>query len=848
MYGLALRTLRFRAGSFVATFVALFLGATIVMACGGLLESGIRNNAPPQRLAQASLLITGDRSFTPPTDGSSDPQGSVVLAERVPLDGTLVDRLRSLTGVRSAIGERTFDTALLGAGAPARARGHAWESAALTPYSLAAGAAPTGDDDVVLDQRLARRTHAKVGDRVEIGAHGGARSYRVAGIAAPAHSVPQATMFFTAAEAERLTARPGTVADIAIVTAPGTDLGALRKQVSRSLAGHDTKISTGDDRGAVEHPEILAGRTDLISLSAVFGGLAIGVAVFVVAGTIGLSVQQRHREFALMRAIGATPRQLRRMLLGETLLITVFSAGLAWFSGPLAGRVLFDALVDSGMVAETVEFSLGWIPAVTAGGALGLTALIGGAIGARRAVRAKPTEALAESAVQQRWFGWIRLLLGVLFLAGATSLVLVTALVLEGPNAASTAGPAVICAAVGIALLGPGLTKVLTKLFGGPLGRLTGTVGQLAMVNSRVRTVKMAAVVTPIMLAVAISTGELYIQTTQTDEAERVFTQSVRADAVLDSASGGLDPALLREVRALPGVADASGHTTSAAVLERPAHAAEGRHGLELQGIDDESGRWSTAVAPTAGNLGDLRGNTIALPDHLARTLHRGVGDTISIRLGDGTPTTVRVVALFKGRVGYESALTSLSLLAPHTTGGLPTRFLVRAAPGTDPTRLVSSLATWAKQHPGVRAQSRDALLDAHAEESKTQAWVNYLIVGMLALYTALSLVNTLVLATRERRGEFGLQRLSGATRGQVLHMTAVEAALATLIGVLLGTVAAAAAAVPFAVAATDSWLPTGPITLYLGVVGTVTVLTFAATLIPTWTVLRSRPVVAAGA
>ncbi|MYV99550.1 ABC transporter permease, partial [Streptomyces sp. SID3343] len=659
---------------------------------------------------------------------------------------------------------------------------------------------------------------------------------------------PQATMFFAAGEAERLTARPGTVADIAIVTAPGTDLGALRKQVSRTLAGHDASILTGDDRGAVEHPDIPAEGADLIAMSSVFGGLAIGIAVFVVASTIGLSVQQRHREFALMRAIGATPGQLRRMLLGETLTITLLAAGLAWFTGPIAGRALFDLLADAGMVAETVEFTAGWIPAVAAGGALVLTALLGGVIGARRAVTAKPTEALAESALQQRWFGWIRFVFAVLFLAGAVALVLVTALVLEGPIAASTAGPAVICASIGIALIAPGLTKALTWLLGGLLGSVTGAVGRLAVVNSRVRAVKMAAVVTPIMLAVAISTGELYVQTTQNHESEQVFTQSVRADAVLDSVSGGLDPALLPAIRALPGVADASGYTTSAAVVERPAHDLNGRHGLELQGIDGESGLWATAVVPTAGNLGDLRGSTIALPEHLARSLHRGVGDTIGIRLGDGTPVDVRVVALFRGRVGYETALTSLSLLAPHTTGGLPTRFLVRAAPGTDPERLVSSLTTWAGQHPGVRAESRSALLDAHAVESETQAWVNYVIVGMLALYTALSLINTLVLATRERRAEFGLQRLSGATRAQVLHMAAVESALATLIGVVLGTVAAAAAAVPFAMAATESWLPSGPITIYLGVVGTAAVLTFGATLIPTWTATRTRPAVAAGA
>ncbi|MET7298952.1 hypothetical protein [Embleya sp. NPDC005575] len=82
----------------------------------------------------------------------------------------------------------------------------------------------------------------------------------------------------------------------------------------------------------------------------------------------------------------------------------------------------------------------------------------------------------------------------------------------------------------------------------------------------------------------------------------------------------------------------------------------------------------------------------------------------------------IRVVALFESRPGYDSLLLPVSLLAPHTTNGLPAQILVRAAEGTDPDRLVAWLGTWAKEHPGVRAASRDALLETHAEESKTQA------------------------------------------------------------------------------------------------------------------------------
>ncbi|WP_439675642.1 FtsX-like permease family protein [Embleya sp. MST-111070] len=846
MWGLALRTLRFRAGSFVATFVALCFGATVVMACGGLLETGVRNNAPPQRLERASLAVIGDPTYTGPRSGDGDRERDYALGERVPLDAGMVERVRSVAGVRAVVGERTFRTALIGPDGNRKAQGHAWESAQLTPYTLAGGAAPTGPDEVVLDTTLARRAAVDVGDRVQVAAHGGTRAYRVSGIARPARTVPQATMFFAAAEADRLSAPTGAVADIAIVAAPGTDLGALRKAVSRAVHDDRTRILAGDDRGAVEHPEILANKSDLISLSAVFGGLAVAVAVFVVAGTIGLSVQQRRREFALMRAIGATPRQLRRMLLGETLLVTVLAAGVAWFTGPAAGRVLFDRLVASGMVAETVEFEQGWIPAVAAAGAVLLTALVGGFVGARRAVTAKPTEALAESAFQQRWFNWFRLVLALIALAGATALGLVTVNVLEGPVAASTAGPAVICAAIGLALLAPGLTRLLTWLLYRPLGALTGRSGRIAMLGARVTSIRTAAVVTPIMLAVAISTGELYLQTTTTGQAERVYTESLRADAVVTAAAGGVDPGVVERVRAIPGVASASAYTASAGFVENPRVAPDSRHGVPMQGVDVDAGPATVGVTASAGSLAELHGDTVALPRALARSIHRGLGDTIRLRLGDGASADVRVVALFESRPGYDTMLLPVSLLAPHTTDGLPAQILVRAAEGTDPDRLVASLGAWAKEYPGLRAASRDALLETHAEESKTQAWINYLIIGVLTLYTALSLVNSLILATHNRRREFGLQRLSGATRGQIMRMSAVEATLTTLIGVILGTAAAAAAVVPFSLSLTDSWLPMGSIRIYAAVVGTAAVLTFAATLLPTWKVLRTNPVAVA--
>ncbi|WP_372408148.1 ABC transporter permease [Streptomyces luteireticuli] len=833
---LARRSLRHRTGGFLATFLALALGATIVMACGGLMETGIRNNVPPQRLAGAQILVTGERTYRQPGE-----KHAAVLPERAGIPAESVERAGRLPGVRRAVGERTFDVVLAGTGGKAEA--HGWESAALTPYGLD-GAAPR-PGEVVLDTGLAARTGKRVGDTVRIAARGGGATaaYRLSGIARSGQ-VPRPTLFFATADAERLDPHPGTVADTAIVTGPGADRAAVRERVREALPG--LTVLTGDDRGTVEHPEAVRGSGDLIALSGVFGGLAVAVSVFVVAGTVGLCARQRRRELALLRAVGAGKGMLRRMIVGETLLVAVLAAAAAWFAGPVAGRRLFEALVDSGMAAETLEFRQGWIPAMPAFGALLLTAVGGGLLGARGAVAARPVEALGEAAVQERWFTPVRLLLGLLFLAGTAALGIVTALVLHGPVAASTAGPTVMCAAVGLALLGPWFTRAVTALLHWPVRLLTGASGRLAVLNCRATPVRTAAVATPVMLVTALATGMIYLQTGTAALTGKAFTDGLRADAVLTSPAG-VDPALAAAVRRLPEVGAASAYVTSTGYTESPHDGAESKRGLPLRGVGADGAERTVGAKVTAGSLAALRGDTIALPEPLARRIHRGVGDTLRLRLGDGAAVDVRVVALVAAREGYEQALTSVELLAPHTTRGVPAQIMVRAADGTGRDALMAALTRFAGRHPGLAVQDRDALAAGHAADTRTQAWVNYLVVGMLVVYTGLSVVNSTAVAVGNRRKEFALQRLTGATKGQLLRMMAVEGSLTALAGVVLGTLAAAAALVPFSLSASDRVLPYGPVTVYLGVVAGAVAVTLAATLLPAWAVLRVRPVEAAG-
>lgn len=816
MMRLAVRTLRFRKGGFIATFVAVVFGTAIVMACGGLMETGIRSNVAPERLAAAPIVVTGKQTHLRP--GAED---ATPLPERVGVPASLVSRIRSVEGVSAAIGDYTF-----AAVAPDVTEGHNWSSAALAPYRLTSGRAPRAG------QVVSTTSDSKVGDRVTFLIEGEPATFTVSGLA----TGPAGHSFFSDRDAARLVDNPTRFADVGVLVAPGTSVEAVKDRI-KALDGGIT-VHAGIDRGLAEHPGTDAQRVALISIAGSFGGIATMTMMFVVASTLALSAQHREREFALLRGIGTTPGQVRRMILGEALLVSIPAVLLGAVPGTFLGRFLFDELGSHGVASPFIEFSQGLIPFAAGAGAAVLATIGAALIAARRSAKIRPVEALMEASLQRKWFSWVRLLFGLLFLGGGLALLIVTATVMTGPLAGATAGPSILCWAIGVALLGPFWTKAVLMLWRWPVQALTRVNGRLAILNVTARSVAMSAAVMPVMLAVGISTANLYMQTTQVHAASEAFTRDLRADAVLVS-EAGLSAELLTQVREVPGVASASAFIRSTGVIDEPRNAPFDEEGVPLLGVDAQGANGTAPVRLTAGSLSGLVGSTVALPEYVATKIDRGVGSEITMTLGDGTSVNLRVVALFAAERGYESIVLPASLLAAHTTDGLTKQILVRSESGSD---VRPALAALAAKHPGVQVADRDTLVASNAEDLQTQAWINYMLVGMLIAYTAVSVVNTLVSTTLRRRREFALQRLTGSTRAQVLRMLTTESTLVWLTGITLGTLVALACLLPYAATVSDSSRPTGPLWIYLVIVGAAAFLTFGSTLLPATTTLRHSP------
>ncbi|MDX3003005.1 FtsX-like permease family protein [Kribbella solani] len=818
MMRLAVRTLRFRKSGFIATFVAVIFGTAIVMACGGLMETGIRSNVQPERLAATSLVVTGKQSHLRP--GSED---ATPLPERVGVPVELLAKIRSAEGVSSATGDYTFP-AISTSVASSVAEGHNWSSASLAPYTLTAGRAPRSGEVVV--------PSGTVGGRAVFMIDGTPKTFTISGVA----SGPSGHAFFSDQDAAQLVRNPDRFADVGVQVAPGTDLDAVQKRLE-TIDGNLT-VRSGVDRGLAEHPDAESHRTALISIAGSFGGIAVMTMMFVVASTLALSAQHREREFALLRGIGTTPGQVRKMILGEALMVALPAVALGCVPGIFLGRFLFEQLGSHGVASPVVEFSQGWIPFAAGAGAAVLAAIGAALIAARKSAKIRPVEALVEASLQRKWFGWVRLFFGLAFLGGGLALLIVTAAVMTGPLAGATAGPSVLCWAIGVALLGPFWTKLVLAFWRWPVQALTRVNGRLAIRNLSARSVAMSAAVMPVMLAVGISTANLYMQTTQVHAASEAFTRDLRADAVLAS-DAGMSSTVLKQVRAVPGVTSAAAFVRSTAAIDEPRNAPFDEDGAPVIGVDAQGKDGTAPVRLTAGSLTGLTGSTAAIPEYMATKTGRGVGSEIELTLGDGTPVKLRVVATFAAERGYETLILPASLVAAHTTDGLTKQVLVRTAPGTD---VGPALAKVAAAHPGVHVADRSTLVTENAADLQTQAWVNYMLVGMLIAYTAVSVVNTLVSTTLRRRREFALQRLTGSTRFQVLRMLTTESTLITLAGITLGTAVALACLIPFSATISTSALPTGPISIYLTIAATAAVLTFTSTLLPALTTLRHTP------
>ncbi|MFI9019193.1 FtsX-like permease family protein [Streptomyces griseus] len=798
-----------RRGIAAGVAVALVCAAMLTGAFGVLLESALRAHGAADRYERAVAVVAASQRVEVVKDDQTDARP---LVERARVPVSVADRVRTAPGVTKVVADVSLPV-VTGDGAVRTGRG--WDATALTEVELRSGRAPRAEHEVAVDSGSGR----SVGDTVRLQAGGKApEPYRVSGLVAGGSGAGH-DVWFGQHTAQVLSGRPEYADALVVLGTKETSAQTLR------AAAPGLVVATGADRGDVENPEVAAARLDLIGICASIGGVALLVVLLILTGLLDTSVRDRTRELAVLRAIGATPRQVRRVIVRETLKVAVPASFLGGLLSLGLGALLHRFMAEQGVLPQGLGLAVGPFPAV---GALVLTVLtaVGSAwLAARRVSRIRPAQAMSETSAEPTRLPRWRVITGlVLLVVGLASAA--TAFAFGGQVATAAMGGLVLSLIWAAALLGPSIARGGIVVLSPVMRLLFPVSGRLATDTATAAAVRLASVITPIALALSFGASQLFVQTTAVNATRTQAAAGLHADQVLVSNGPGVPQTMYRAVERTTGLGSVTAVKRTTVVMSVAAQL----QSLPTQGVKGALSHLDPDVK--AGRLKNLHGkNTVALSSNVAGA--DKVGSTVSLWLGDGTVIRPEVVAVYKRGQGFGDVLLPHDVVAAHVTdAGHDDYLLVKGEADLRPVL---------DRFPGTRATSAGQYSAALTEKARQQALPGLLAVAAISLFTLIGVVTTLAVATASRRRELALLRLIGATRGQVLTMLRLETCLVLGTGAAVGSLVAAVTLLTFGGAVTGLPALSVSPSVCAAVLGTVFLSGTAAVMLPARRLLPCR-------
>ena len=792
MRALLLRSLRLRIGRTLRTSMAVVIGVALI--AGTLIFTDTINR---------TFDAIGDASYrgvavavtpkVPP--GTPDAQGP---DDERSLPRDLVRTVAGAEHVRAARGqvtgtalvfERDGRTRIGGQGPPALLLSALPDGYGEASYRK--GRAPRAADEVAFDASTAEKADAEVGDRVWIQGEGPRRRMRLVGIFQVGDgnaSFGGATVTVTTEETAAELAGRTPDAYYSQILALG-DEGVPDDAVARSVreaTGPDVTVRTGAAQGDRQAQDIKDAISFLPTILLVFAGIATFVGSFLIFNTFSITMAQRQREFALLRALGADRRQVRWMVLGEAIAVGILGSVLGLLGGFLVAPAL-RALVESvGADMPSTATVLAGRTVLVAFAVGVLVTLLASWAPARRATRVAPVEALREAAAPPAR-GAVRR--GPVLLAALLAIVGT-----GGVLAAVVAGASTAVAGIGAGLLvlgailgTPALVGPLAGVLARPLRTAFGLPGRLAGDNAARQPGRTAVTAGALMIGLALVVFATVFAAGLKETLRGDLEQVVRSPVVVQEADGGFDGlprSIVTAIREVPGVR-AAGAATFGAV-------GAGGRTVPLTGIDAAAlDRGLARLERTDGGrgTGDPGDGRAYLTDGTADDLDLAAGDEVRVTGTNGERRTLRIV----GVVEQTAAAVSGIVVNERTAAELGARNPFFVFVDGDAAPVARALA---RDYPSTETLTRSAWIDDQVGQVNQILGLVYALLALSIVVALLGIVNTLNLSIQERVRELGLLRAIGATRRQVRRMIVLEALITALLGAALGSVLGFALAV----------------------------------------------------
>ncbi|MFG2042440.1 FtsX-like permease family protein [Dactylosporangium sp. NPDC048998] len=779
MWRLTFRNTVARPARLALTLLAVALGITFVTGSLILTDTSSRLLDDQFRTAAAGTDLTVRRATA-----FDDAMG--VEVERDPLPAGTVDRVRAVPGVADAQPAVRGQGLLTAGGRAIVPSGPSlllsWTSAPFNAFTVRDGRPPAADGEVAVDAATAREHHIGLGDVVTVQATESA-TLRVVGLAwfGDTPGLPGSTVALVALPTAQRLLHLGTgVSQVAVSVADGTSAQQVRQRLATELGAEHEIVASQDVAAAgaaAAKSQVGFLRVMLLALAAA----ALLVGAFLIANTFSVVTSQRTRELAVLRATGATGRQILASVLGEAVLVGVAAsaAGIGLGVAAAAGlRSLASrfgvALPGGGLVLLPRTVLVAAVIGV-------LVTLVAATAPARRAARVAPVEAMRQSSAPVV-AGRARTIAGSLVtVAGAAAL----AAVLAGAGSFALLGLGALVTVAGLTLIGPVLAPVLTRLVGRPLD-LAGVPGRLARQAATRAPRRTAATAMALALGLALISFITVVGASVKDGLRQSYGETVTADYVIESGRnemlGGLPHTVHHHVEALPEVSVVS--------RLRYGHWKDGAMTGALTAVDPATLPRVTSLHMVAGRLDALTDGGVVLAERVARERHLAVGDELPMTFARTGAQRLPIVGLL--RDGDAQALSTdyligLDTYARHYAEDVDASVFVRIAPGVD--RAAAKRAIEAALADSPTAQVRDQA-GAAAERTRTIDQVLGLTTALLLFTVVMALLgitNTLALSIVERTREIGLLRAVGMTRAQLRWMVRGEAVLVAALSVVIG-------------------------------------------------------------
>ncbi|MFE2423090.1 ABC transporter permease [Streptomyces hokutonensis] len=777
MFRTALRNVLAHKTRLLMTVLAVMLGVAFVS--GTLVFTNTISNAFQNSSAKGFDQV--DVAVRPK---SQDSKGDTV-GKTPELTQAMLDTSAKVPGAASATGVVNGFTAiadkkgkLIGGGFQSEGGNYSGDKDAR--YPLKSGTAPHGSGEVAIDSETAKRAGYKVGDTVRLSVDGPVLSPKITGIFTTDDGNVAAggsLALFDTATAQKLFGKAGTYDEIDVKAAAGTSQAALKSALDQALPKGQTETTTAQRLADDQAKTIASSMSGLKSGLLVFAGIALFVGTFIIANTFTMLVAQRTKELALLRAVGASRRQVTRSVLLEAFVVGAVAAvaGLVAGIGIGAGLRALMGTIGATVPDGPLIITSGTVLSALAVGIL--ITMLAAWLPGRRAAKIPPVAAMSSvHATATTKSLVLRNTLGALF-SGAGVAVVIAATTMNGSDGQAPMGIGAVLLIIGVFILTPLLSRPLIAA-AAPVLRIFGISGKLARQNSVRNPRRTAATASALMIGLTLITGMTVMAGSLQQAIDRMASSAISADYIVSMANGN----------ELSADVDKTLTTTSGVTATSPLRNAPSR-------IDGETEFLTGVNGSAIGKLTDLKvdsgtfkvaGTEVVVDDDTAKSHGWKAGSTFTTHYEDGKAQQLTVSAVYEGNALIRGIMLDNATLAPHQTDPADMQILVKTADGASSStkdKLEKALGS----NPAVKVQDKKDLSNSIAQVFTLILNMVYGLLAMAVIVAVLGVINTLAMSVFERSQEIGMLRAIGLDRKGIKRMVRLESLVISLFGGVLG-------------------------------------------------------------